>query len=110
MGDTRTTDGSGGQSIPPHGDATEGIVVRYWAAARAAAGVAQEVVEVERSATLAEVLDRVRSRHRDSARFAAVVEVCSVLVGDQPVGSADPTGVTLRPGQTVELLPPFAGG
>ncbi len=39
-----------------------------------------------------------------------VVGVCSVLVGDQPVGSRDPEAVVVRPGDVVELLPPFAGG
>jgi molybdopterin synthase sulfur carrier subunit len=33
-----------------------------------------------------------------------------VLVGDRPVGTADPATVVLRPGDHVELLPPFAGG
>jgi hypothetical protein len=39
-----------------------------------------------------------------------VLEACSVLVGDQPVKSRDPEAVLVRPGQTVEFLPPFAGG
>jgi molybdopterin converting factor small subunit len=33
-----------------------------------------------------------------------------VLVGDRPVASADPTAVQVQPGETVEFLPPFAGG
>jgi molybdopterin converting factor small subunit len=33
-----------------------------------------------------------------------------VLVGDRPVGSTDPREVVLSAGDTVELLPPFAGG
>jgi molybdopterin converting factor small subunit len=33
-----------------------------------------------------------------------------MLVGDRPVGSQDPAQVNLRPGDVVELLPPFAGG
>jgi hypothetical protein len=36
--------------------------------------------------------------------------VCSVLVGDRPVGAHDPDSVEVLPGETVELLPPFAGG
>jgi molybdopterin converting factor small subunit len=39
-----------------------------------------------------------------------VLGVCSVLVGDRPVGSRDPATVRLVPGDTVEFLPPFAGG
>ena len=38
------------------------------------------------------------------------VGVCSVLVGDRPVGAHDPALVEVRAGDTVELLPPFAGG
>jgi molybdopterin synthase sulfur carrier subunit len=49
------------------------------------------------------------SLHPDT-RLAAVLAVCSVLVGDQPVGSRDPGSVEVRPGATVEFLPPFAGG
>lgn len=86
------------------------VQVRYWAAARAAAGIESESVAVGESTTLADVLDEVRRRHRDRPRLESVVSVCSVLVGDRPVGAADPSAVPLKPGDTVELLPPFAGG
>ncbi len=86
------------------------VLVRYWAAARAAAGVESDRIPVGDGATLAAVLDAVRDRHRDRPRLADVVAVCSMLVGDMPVGAADPADVPLRPGDTVELLPPFAGG
>jgi len=86
------------------------VTVRYWAAARAAAGVASDELPVVEGATLADVLALVRSTHADRPRLAQVVAVCSVLVGERPVGSADPAAVTIRPGDTVELLPPFAGG
>ena len=83
------------------------VRVRYWAAARAAAGRDADDVAGE---TLAEVLDAVRSLHADKAKFAQVVGVCSVLVGERPVGSQDPATVRIGAGETVELLPPFAGG
>lgn len=83
------------------------VRVRYWAAARAAAGRDTDDVPGE---TLAEVLDAVRSLHADKAKFAQVVGVCSVLVGERPVGSQDPSTVRIDAGETVELLPPFAGG
>lgn len=86
------------------------VTVRYWAAARAAAGVDAEPVPVEEGATLADVLDEVRSRHGARSRLAEVLAVCSVLVGDRPVGSRAPEDVRLAAGDTVELLPPFAGG
>ena len=86
------------------------VTVRYWAAARAAAGVTSDEIAVGDGTTLADVLASVRARHADRPRLSDVVAVCSVLVGDTPVGTADPGQVALRPGDTVELLPPFAGG
>ena len=86
------------------------VTVRYWAAARAAAGVDAESVPLEEGATLADVLAEVRSRHGARSRLAEVLNVCSVLVGDRPVGTRAPEDVRVAPGETVELLPPFAGG
>lgn len=86
------------------------VTVRYWAAARAAAGVESDVLPVTEATTLADVLAGVRSLHTDRPRLSEVVAVCSVLVGEQPVGSFDPAQVRVGAGQTVELLPPFAGG
>ena len=83
------------------------VRVRYWAAAKAAAG--RDVDEVS-GETLADVLAAVRRLHADRARFAQVIDVCSVLVGERPVGSRDPATVRIGAGETVELLPPFAGG
>jgi molybdopterin converting factor small subunit len=88
--------------------AGQGVLVRYWAGARAAAGVAEESFPAPM--TLSELLAEVVSRHGDRPRLKDVVSVCSVLVGDRPVGTSDPATVVLRPGDTVELLPPFAGG
>lgn len=90
-------------------DAVEnGVLVRYWAGARAAAGVDKEIVPGP--LTLSELLGEVVARHADRPRLKDVVSVCSVLVGDRPTGRSDPATVVLRPGDTVELLPPFAGG
>jgi sulfur-carrier protein len=86
------------------------VTVRYWASARAAAGVESDVLDLDAEASLAEVLDRVRALHDDRPRLGGVVSVCSVLVGDRPVAGRDPAEVVIRPGDTVELLPPFAGG
>lgn len=88
------------------GNHTPQISVRYWAAARAAAGVESEIVE---ASTLADVLTVVGERH-PTPRFADVIAMCAVLVGAQPVGSRDPSTVRLVEGDTVEFLPPFAGG
>ena len=85
------------------------VTVHYWAAARAAAGVASEQVAVDGPLTLAELVRRVVAAHPGSD-LERVVGVCSVLVGDQPVGTRDPGDVVVEPGAVVELLPPFAGG
>lgn len=79
--------------------------VRFWAAAKAAAGTADEPYD---AATLAEVLAAVRARHGEP--LAAVLDRCSFLVDDAPVGAREPAAVTLTEGGTVEVLPPFAGG
>lgn len=99
-------------SSPPSPNRSEeaGITVRYWAAARAAAGVDSDVVPAAEGITLADVLAAVRTLHADRPRLDGVLAACSVLVGDRPAGAVDPGDVVLRPGDTVELLPPFAGG
>ena len=83
--------------------------MHYWAAVRAAAGVDADEVAVTGEVTLADVLAEARRRH-DDRRFRDVLSTCSVLVGERPVGGHDPATVVVRPGETVELLPPFAGG
>ena len=77
--------------------------VRYWAALKQAAGVAEEHVE---AATLAEALEVVRSRH--GARFGEVLDRCSLLVDGTQVAGRDPEDVPLT--GDVDCLPPFAGG
>lgn len=84
------------------------VLVRYWAAARAAAGVSEE--RFDAPTTLAALLSEVVARHSDRPRLRDVVPVCSVLVGDRPASTSDPASVVLHGGETVELLPPFAGG
>ncbi len=60
--------------------------------------------------TLAELLDEISRRHRDRDRFDDVISTCSILVGETPVGSRPHGDVRLASGDTVEFLPPFAGG
>lgn len=81
--------------------------IRYWAAAKDAAGTAEEAYRGE---TLAEALEEARARHADRPRFAQVLGVCSFLVDGDPVGGRDHASVALPQGGTVEVLPPFAGG
>ena len=89
-------------------DETGVIHVRLWAAAKATAGVAGLDLPVPAPVSLAEVVDLVLAGRPD--RLAPVLAGCSVLVGDRPVSTLDPEHVVVRPGETVEFLPPFAGG
>ena len=82
-------------------------VIRYWAAAKAEAGTAEEPY---RAATLKEALDEARLRHTDRPRFGQVLSLCSFLVDGSPVGARDHAAVSLVEGGVVEVLPPFAGG
>ena len=83
------------------------VTVHYWAAARAAAGISEEQVEAE---NLGVLLAEIHRRHGDRDRFDDVIGMCSILVGETPVGARDPFTVALKSGDTIEFLPPFAGG
>lgn len=95
---------------PVLGQVAQQVTLRYWAAARSAAGVSEEQVPVDGPVSLAELVAAVLARRSDSERLRAVLASCSVLVGDRPVGSSDPAAVLVEPGASVEFLPPFAGG
>lgn len=103
-----TTPASDARETQP--DLSTGVVhVHYWAAAKAAAGVASDDLTVDGAVTLAEVVRRVLALHPGS-RLPEVLATCSALVGDRPVGASDPEQVRIAPGESVEFLPPFAGG
>jgi molybdopterin converting factor small subunit len=88
---------------------TNVIRVRYWAAAKAAAGTDSDDVAVSGPVTLAELRAAAAALH-PGTRLAEVLSACSTLVGEQPVGLADPASYVVEPGASVEFLPPFAGG
>lgn len=76
------------------------VTVRYWAAARAAATVAQE----ERPpGTVAAIL---AGAQQDHPELEPVLAVASVLLD----GVAADREETAAPGSLLEVLPPFAGG
>lgn len=95
----------GAAPIPP--SKPPGGTIRYWAAAKAAAGTAEEPY---RAHTLAEALAAAHTRHGDQPAFARVLSHSSFLVDGDPVGTREHTTVPLTDGGTVEVLPPFAGG
>jgi molybdopterin synthase sulfur carrier subunit len=81
--------------------------IRYWAAARAAAGVSEERYDAPR--TLAELVAAAKGAHAGD-RLPVVLERCSWVVDEAPAGGRDHGSVALNPDSVVEALPPFAGG
>ncbi|MFJ8827389.1 MoaD/ThiS family protein [Streptomyces sp. NPDC102467] len=79
--------------------------IRYWAAAKAAAGVAEEPYDAD---TLAAALTTARERH--PGELVRVLRRSSFLIDGDPVGTRGHETVRLAEGGTVEVLPPFAGG
>ena len=82
-------------------------VLRYWASAKAAAGIDQEAADAE---TLAEAIAVALARHPDRPRLREVLSVCSYVVDGQPTGRRPHDEIALSEGWVVEALPPFAGG
>ena len=79
--------------------------LRYWAAARAAAGVESEQVTAP---TLAEALAQVTDRRGPA--LERVLQVCSYVLDGAPVGRRPHEDVALPADGLVDVLPPFAGG
>jgi molybdopterin synthase sulfur carrier subunit len=80
------------------------VTVRYFAAARAAAGVEAETVVVRPGTTVSGLVERLAAR---GSRLATVLTRCSYLCDG--IAVRDETAA-LHPGDTVDVLPPFAGG
>ena len=83
------------------------VTVRYWAAAKQAAGVAQETLS---AATLAEALAAAVAGRAGATDFQAVLARSSYLVNGQQAGGRAAESVSLEEGTVIEVLPPFAGG
>jgi sulfur-carrier protein len=83
------------------------VTIRYWAAAKAAAGVAEESLDAD---TLAAALSAALARRGADPRLRAVLARSSFLVDGSAVGVRAAEDVPLPDGATIEVLPPFAGG
>jgi len=83
------------------------VTIRYWAAAKEAAGVAEDTVD---AGTLAEALEIALARRGADGRLGAVLAGSSFLVDGAPAGRRVPADVSLREAAVVEVLPQFAGG
>jgi molybdopterin synthase sulfur carrier subunit len=78
------------------------ITVRYFAGARAAAGVDTESRE---AATLDELVGQIVGDHGE--KLERVLTACSFLVDGTTTRDR---ALALAPGTVVDVLPPFAGG
>jgi molybdopterin converting factor small subunit len=84
------------------------VTLRYWAAAKDAAGVADEKVD---ASTLAEALAAgLAAAGERSGRLSQVLARSSFLVNGEPAGKRSPESIALGDDAVVEVLPPFAGG
>ena len=81
------------------------LTVRFFAAARAAAGVAEEKVPAEAAGTLEALRATLVQSHGEG--LAKVLSIASFLVDG--VAWRDAT-LALPADATVDVLPPFAGG
>jgi molybdopterin converting factor small subunit len=85
------------------GSSERSVTVRYWAAAREAAGVDSEQLGVAADATVG---DLVATAVTSRPALERVARVATFLVDGRSAG----LDVVLEPDATVEVLPPFAGG
>jgi molybdopterin synthase sulfur carrier subunit len=82
------------------------VTMRYWAAAKDAAGVAEQRLTAD---TLAAALAQA-GQPAGTERLQAVLARSSFLIDGDPVGRRAADSVLLRDGNVIEVLPPFAGG
>jgi molybdopterin converting factor small subunit len=80
------------------------VTVRYFPAARAAAGAETETVVLRPGTTVAELVERLATR---GTRLATVLSRCSYLCDGIAVRDE---ARALRSGDMIDVLPPFAGG
>jgi molybdopterin converting factor small subunit len=83
------------------------VTIRYWAAAKDAAGLPEESVA---AGTLAEALDAVVAGRGSDVRLRDVIKRSSILLDGTRVSPASAAETTLTGGAVIEVLPPFAGG
>jgi sulfur-carrier protein len=83
------------------------VTIRYWAAAKDAAGVPEESLEAD---SLAGALNAAAARRTSAGRLREIFARSSFLVNADPVGRAAKESIMLEDGAVIEVLPPFAGG
>ena len=85
--------------------ATRTLTVRYFAAAKAAAGTPEETVELAAGATVADAVGALRAGH--GAELDRVLDRCSFLLDEVAVRDR---GTVIGDAAVLDVLPPFAGG
>ncbi len=98
------TRGARGRTTPSTSTATVQLTVRYFAAARAAAGIEGETLNVAAGTTVRALVDQLAARN---AKLARVLQRCSFLCDGIAVRDE---ALNLSGGQIIDVLPPFAGG
>ena len=83
------------------------VTIRYWAAAKDAAGMPEESLE---AVSLAGALRAAVARRESGARLNEIFARSSFLVNAEPVARASRETFILEEGAVIEVLPPFAGG
>jgi sulfur-carrier protein len=83
---------------------TAKVTVRYFAAARGAAGVDDEIVAIAPGTTVAALVGQLAERN---AQLAKVLRRCSFLCDGIAVRDSN---ARVQNAQTIDVLPPFAGG
>jgi molybdopterin converting factor small subunit len=83
------------------------VTIRYWAAAKEAAGVAEETVD---AATLRDALNAAVAARKPDNRLEVVMARSSFLVNGDQAGRAAKESIMLDDDAVIEILPPFAGG
>lgn len=81
------------------------VTVRYFAAARAAAGVDEETLNVSAAGSVEDLLALVSARH--CTELNRVLGRCSFLLDGLIIHDRS---VPVRGTSTLDVLPPFAGG
>jgi len=83
------------------------VTIRYWAAAKDAAGMPEESLD---AVSLGDALNAAVASRKPGSRLREVLARSSFLVDATPVGRAAKESMMLGEGAVIEVLPPFAGG
>lgn len=83
------------------------VTIRYWAAAKEAAGMAEEEVQ---AGTLAQALDAALASRPADSRLHQVLSRSSFLVDGVQASRKVAADLVLHDRAVVEVLPAFAGG